>query len=108
MTPSTNAPPEVVISVDKQANALILSGPAQELDNLDRIITDLSFNFWGNESEFRLFPLKDSDPVVVARTLNELLKQEAVPMPTQPGQPPQAGIHRAVTVPGHGGARCVL
>jgi len=87
--PSTNAPPEVVISVDKQANALILSGPAQELDNLDRIITDLSFNFWGNESEFRLFPLKDSDPVVVARTLNELLKQEAVPMPTQPGQPPQ-------------------
>lgn len=89
VTPSTNAPPEVVISVDKQANALILSGPAQELDNLDRIITDLSFNFWGNESEFRLFPLKDSDPVVVARTLNELLKQEAVPMPTQPGQPPQ-------------------
>ncbi len=86
---TTNAQPEVVISVDKQANALIMSGPAQELDHLDRIITDLSFNFWGNEAEFRLFPLKDADPVVVARTLTDLLKQEAVPVPTQPGQPQQ-------------------
>ncbi len=88
-TPDTNVVQEVVISVDKVANALILSGPAQELDNLDRIITDLSFNFWGNESEFRLFPLKDADPVVAARTLTELLRQEPVPVQGQPGQPPQ-------------------
>jgi len=86
---TTNAIPEVVIAVDKTANALILSGPAQELDNVDRIITDLSFNFWGNEAEFRLFTLLNSDPVMVARTLTDLLKQEPVPVPTQPGQPPQ-------------------
>ncbi|MBN4842148.1 hypothetical protein, partial [Citrobacter braakii] len=84
----------VVISVDKAANALILSGPAQELDNLDRIITDLSFNFWGNESEFRLFPLKDADPVVAARTLTELLRQEPVPVQRQPGQPPQMQLQQ--------------
>jgi type II secretion system protein D len=80
---------EVVIAVDKNANALILSGPPQELDNIDRIITELSFNFYGNEAEFRVFPLKEADPVVVSRTLVDLLKQEPVPVPTQPGQPPQ-------------------
>ena len=71
-------PPEVVIAVDRRANALVLSGPVQELDNIDRIITDLSFNFYGNESEFRLFPLKEADPIMVARTLTDLLKQEPV------------------------------
>ena len=93
-TPDTNAVQEVVISVDKVANALILSGPAQELDHLDRIITDLSFNFWGNESEFRLFPLKDADPVVAARTLTDLLRQEPVPVQRQPGQPPQMQVQQ--------------
>ncbi len=85
----TNAAPEVVIAVDKNANALILSGPAQELDNIDHIISELSFNFYNNESEFRVFPLQDADPVIVARTLGDLLKQEPVPVPVQPGQPPQ-------------------
>ncbi|MSU60844.1 MAG: hypothetical protein EXS31_00360 [Pedosphaera sp.] len=81
--------PEVVIAVDKEANSLILSGPAQELDNIDRIISDLSFSFYGNEAEFRLFPLKEADPVAVARTLSDLLKQEPVAVPQQPGQPPR-------------------
>lgn len=85
----TNTTPEVVIAVDKNANALILSGPAQELDHIDHIISELSFNFYSNESEFRLFPLQDSDPVIVARTLTDLLKQEPVPLPAQPGQPAQ-------------------
>ena len=82
----TNAPVEVSIAVDKAANALIMSGPVQELDNIDRLIGELSSNFYGNESEFRLFTLKDADPIVVARTLTALLRQE-VPTP-QPGQPP--------------------
>jgi type II secretion system protein D len=85
--PTTNAVPEVVIAVDKNANALILSGPAQELDNIDRIITELSLNFYSNEAEFRLFPLADADPVIVARTLTDLLKPEPVAQPPQPGQP---------------------
>ncbi len=80
--------PEVVIAVDKAANALIFSGPAQELDGLDRLVTELSFNFYGNESEFRLFPIKDADPVVLARTLTELLKQDPVQV-QQPGQQPR-------------------
>jgi type II secretory pathway component GspD/PulD (secretin) len=87
---ATNAAPVepgVVLAVDKAANALILSGPGQELDAIDRLISDLSFNFYGHESEFRLFNIKDADPVVVARTLTELLRQDAaVPQP-QPGQP---------------------
>jgi type II secretory pathway component GspD/PulD (secretin) len=81
------APPEVVVAVDKASNALILSGPVQELDNVDRLIVELSMNFYGSESEFRLFPLKDADPVVVARTLSALLRPEPVVSPQQPGQP---------------------
>jgi type II secretory pathway component GspD/PulD (secretin) len=84
--PGTAPTPEVVIAVDKRANALVLSGPAQELDNIDRIITDLSFNFYGNESEFRLFPLKEADPIVVARTLTDLLRREPLAV--------QGGINR--------------
>ncbi|MBM3846556.1 MAG: hypothetical protein FJ405_09765, partial [Verrucomicrobia bacterium] len=75
---ATNTPPEVVIAVDKIANALVLSGPASELDRLDRIISDLSFNFYGNEAEFRLFALREADPIVAARALSELLKEEPV------------------------------
>ena len=84
----TNALPEVVIAVDKNANSLLLSGPASELDHIERIISDLSLNFYSNEAEFRLFPLKDADPVVVARTLNELLRMPPVTVtPQRPGEP---------------------
>jgi len=84
----TNAVPEVVIAVDKNANSLLLSGPASELDNVERIISDLSLNFYSNEAEFRLFPLKDADPIVVARTLNELLRMPPVAVtPQRPGEP---------------------
>lgn len=84
----TNAVPEVVIAVDKNANSLLLSGPASELDHIERIISDLSLNFYSNEAEFRLFPLKDADPIVVARTLNELLRMPPVTVaPQRPGEP---------------------
>lgn len=85
---ATNAAPEVVIAVDKAANSLVLSGPSTELDHIDRIINDLSLNFYSNEAEFRLFPLKDADPVVVARTLNELIRLPPVTVPAAvPGHP---------------------
>lgn len=77
--------PEVVVSIDKDANALILSGPVQELDHIDTIISELTFSFYGNESEFRMFPLRDADPVIVARALSDLLRQDPPP-PPQPGQ----------------------
>ncbi len=88
---ATATSPEVVIAVDKAANALILSGPAQELDAVDRLVTELSLNFYGNESEFRLFAIKDADPVILARTLTELIRQDPVQV-QQPGQPPQAVV----------------
>ena len=95
---STNAPLEVAIAVDKSANALILSGPAQELDNIDRLISELSANFYGNESEFRLFAIQDADPVIVARTLMELIRQEAVAVPRRAGQPPLQVQAQHITV----------
>ena len=85
--PQETSSPDVVIAIDKNANALVLSGPAQELDNIDRIISDLAANFYGNEAEFRLYPIRDADPVIVARTLMELLKPEPAAPPAQPGQP---------------------
>ncbi|HYE30915.1 MAG TPA: secretin N-terminal domain-containing protein [Methylomirabilota bacterium] len=91
------AAPEVVIAVDKEANALILSGPAAELDNIDRLITDLAFSFYGNESEFRVFSLKHADPVVVARMLGDLLRPDPAPQP-QPGQRPVLQEKPRITV----------
>ena len=82
----TRPTPEVVIAVDKQANALLLSGPAAELDQIDRIITDLSASFFGNDAELRVFPLKEADPVIIARTLNDLFRPEQVRV--------EAPIHR--------------
>jgi len=109
VVPRTNGVAEVVIAVDKNANALILSGPAQELDNIDRIIGELSLNFYNNESEFRVFPLQDADPVIVARTLGDLLKQEPVPVPVQPGQPPQTRTPQArITVVAEPRTRSVI
>ena len=105
----TNALLEVAIAVDKAANALILSGPAQELDNVDKLITDLSQNFFGNESEFRLFSIQDADPVIVARTLTELIKQEAVVAPQRPGEPFQRiPIQQHITVVAEPRTRSVI
>jgi type II secretory pathway component GspD/PulD (secretin) len=87
---ATNNPTDVAVAIDREANALILAGPVTDLDQVERLISDLSFNFYGNEAEFRIFPLKDADPVLVARTLSDVLKQEPVQLPPQqPGQPPR-------------------
>lgn len=84
--------PEVVVAVDKESNSLLLSGPANELDQVERIISDLSYTFLSNDAELRLFTLKEADPVIVARTLNDLFKQEQVrvehPGARAQGQPP--------------------
>ena len=94
------AAPEVVIAVDRAANALILSGPGQELDAVDRLIGELSLNFYGNEAEFRLFAIHDADPLIVAKTLTDLIRQDPIAVPQQPGQPPtvQANKQRITVV----------
>ena len=58
--------PRLLPATDKEANALILSGPAHELDQIDRIVTELSYSTISGEAEFRVFTLKDADPVIVA------------------------------------------
>lgn len=88
--------PEVVIAVDKTANALILSGPGNELDVVDRIISDLTYTFIGNDAEFRVFQLKEADPVILARTLTDLFKPEQVRVETPVVRP---GEVRTVTQP---------
>ena len=87
-TPGTN---EVFIAVDRDANALILSGPTTELDQIDRIITELQWTALSGDADLQVFPLKEADPVVVARTLNELFRPETQTRvePVKPGEVPR-------------------
>ena len=73
---TTNDFPEVAIAIDKAANALLVSGPAHELDRIQTIVRDLSRTVASNDTELRLFPLQEADPTAVARTLNELFRQD--------------------------------
>ncbi|MBN2508403.1 MAG: hypothetical protein JXQ71_17125 [Verrucomicrobia bacterium] len=110
--PATNTPPassEVVIAVEIESNSLLLAGTSQDLDEVDRIISELSFSFIAGDAEFRLFALKEADPVIVARTLNELFREPAVQVqpqqprqgdqPQQPGEPQRHGDQPRVIVP---------
>ncbi len=92
----TNQPPAksetgktlVSVSIDRTANALLMSGPSHELDAINNLVSELTFSSYGNDAEFRQFALKEADPVAVSKTLNELFKPEPrVQQPLQPGQP---------------------
>lgn len=91
----TNQPPVegakaiVTLSVDRTANALLMSGPSHELDAINNLVNELSWSSLGNEAEFRQFVLKEADPVAVARTLSELFKPDPVRVPQQQGQQAQ-------------------
>ncbi|MBM3880364.1 MAG: hypothetical protein FJ387_11715 [Verrucomicrobia bacterium] len=94
--PQTSAPAEpgpslVTIAVDKTANALIASGPAFELDYIQSLISQLTLSFATPEFEIRQFRLREADPVVVARVLNELFKPIPVPGQPQPGGESRGG-----------------
>ena len=68
---------EVVIAIDEKSNVLLLSGPGTELDNIDSIVTELEWFALPGDSELHVYPLKESDPTEVAKTLNELFQHEA-------------------------------
>ncbi len=90
--PGTNdvaeMPPEVLIAIDRGANAVLVSGSTTDIDQIDRMIFDLSWNKLTTDTELKVIPLQDADPVVVARILNDLFRPE-------PGQPqPQQGGDR--------------
>ncbi len=91
MAIATNQPsPPVIIAVDKTANVLLLSGPSRELDLIQSIIRDLSLSA-SSEDELRMFPLKEADPIAVARTLNQLFQQPGGAQPAPGNQPGQRG-----------------
>lgn len=92
----TNQPPApgekvvVTLSVDRNANALLMSGPSHELDAINGLVNELAWSTLGNDAEFRQFTLKEADPVAVAKTLQELFKPDPiVRQPQQQGQQPQ-------------------
>ena len=120
--------PEVVVAVDKTANALLLSGPAHELDRIQSMVRDLTRAASGNDTELRMYALQEADPVMIARTLNDLFRVDQgrgaaapggargtgggrgtrgggggattpAPATPQPGQPPvPAGLPRITVV----------
>jgi type II secretory pathway component GspD/PulD (secretin) len=84
LTPSTKPAPEVTIAVNQDANALIISGPVTELDHIQTLVSELSASFITPEFEIRQFRLREADPIVVARVLNELFRP--VPVVGNPAQ----------------------
>jgi type II secretion system protein D len=92
--PDTNAIPEVFIAVDKRSNSLLLSGPSRELDRINGLVTDLTFYGYNSDSEFKMYHLKEADPVAVAKTLADLFKSDPVPNPQ-----PRQGEGNTVTPP---------
>jgi len=77
--------PEVVVAIDKTANALLLSGPARELDRIQTIIRDLTRAAANNNTEMRIFPLTEADPIVVARMLDQLFRGDVSILQGQQG-----------------------
>ena len=115
--------PSVVVAINKDANALILSGPVTELDHIQSIISELTSTFMAPEFEIRQFRLREADPVIVAQVLNELFRPvqvtgqpgpgadgvrrgragagrltQATPQPAQPGQA-QMAVPKVAVVP---------
>ncbi len=76
--PPSAAPffPEVVVAVDQASNALLLSGPVHELDQIQSIIRDLTRSAASHDTELRIYALSEADPIVVARTFNELFRPD--------------------------------
>jgi len=79
--------PGVSISIDKNSNALIISGKRQDLDYLEDLIEQLSPSQGGGEAEFRIFKIGQADPSAIARTLEALFNPRAqvLRMPMPPG-----------------------
>ncbi len=91
--PTTNFVGEVVIALDREANALLISGPGAELDRIDSLARDLEWYSLPGDAELHVFPLTQADPTVVAKTLSELFKHEAAAFsaqaqPAKPGSTP--------------------
>ncbi|MFB3892666.1 MAG: secretin N-terminal domain-containing protein [Phycisphaerae bacterium] len=78
--------PRVVVAVDTTANALIVSGTKQDLENIQSLVDQLSTNF-DKEVDLKTFVIKNADVQVVARTLNDLFNPKPTVVPGQQRQP---------------------
>ena len=86
---------KVTIAVDTDANTLIVSGPSFEVDRIRSIVSQLQSSYSLGDSEIRMFRLNEADPVLVARTLNELFRVAGnivTPNPEERRQQPEEAV----------------
>lgn len=76
-------PMKVTLAVDQNANTLIVSGPSFEVDRIRSIVSQLLSSFSQGDSEIRLFRLNEADPVMLARTLNQLFSTAPISVDTE-------------------------
>jgi type II secretion system protein D len=72
------ARPRISLIVDKQSNALVVSASRQDMERIQSLVDKLSAAPPSVESDFRVFEIKQADPFMVARVLEELFN----PKPT--------------------------
>ncbi|MHC4718283.1 MAG: secretin N-terminal domain-containing protein, partial [Planctomycetota bacterium] len=76
--------PPVMIAVDKEANALIISAGRQEMYEIEELIFTLTSSEAAGDAEPRVFPVKNADPASLAKTLNALFNPRQARPPAQP------------------------
>ncbi|HQL76080.1 MAG TPA: secretin N-terminal domain-containing protein, partial [Phycisphaerae bacterium] len=84
--------PPITIAIDHKSNTLIISGPPQEIDNIQGLIDQMMTSPEEAEAEFRTYRIEHADPVVLAQTLEDMFnpKPKVVYLQARTGQPAQA------------------
>jgi type II secretion system protein D len=71
-----NAPPPVTITGDAASNAIVMSGPAKDLENFRKMILQLDDAAASTEQETYIIPLKSGDATSVAAMIHNLYQQQ--------------------------------
>ena len=101
--------PPVIIAVDKDANALIVSAGRAEMAQIQDLIYTLTSSETASDARIQVFAVKNADPASLVKTLDALFNPRAAPGPQanqarqrggQPGQqPPQQPRQPAPAAP---------
>ncbi|HUU60008.1 MAG TPA: secretin N-terminal domain-containing protein, partial [Phycisphaerae bacterium] len=78
--------PGITITVDRAANALVVSGTRTELENIEYLIERLADSAATADAEFRSYRLKHAEAGSVAKTLDALFNPKPVKVPQQAAQ----------------------
>ena len=81
---SASGPMPVTITVDPNANALIVAATSEDLDHITSLISELSASADQGAPDFRVFHLKQADPAAVAQTLDSLFNNKQSQAPQRP------------------------